>query len=741
MSISGRIKITLDVARGSYGNAGTGSGAPIREGWKFDWCAVKQATSVDPDWWIAPYVNCLQLKPLQLKADWSTVNTGQYAKLRLTDWESLTGYPITNYAEVQPIAAANYWLQSLNVGATIQTKRTYLPNQPFFISFKAYAHAADHFEVFEFSFGQYTAHVFANGRMQLTGGNLATEGVWGNLVGDTSKDMAGDVVKLLIQPMARRSILFWCPSHYGGWIFNDPELNEDYKNNIITSPQKLTVKFPNSQGIVQAMHVIYPLAVTEFVTPPRSFHNAPTASQTLSLPSDNLWDVPDSCGVVAAIEESDGVTPFVTDGTLQDYTIKYVLFCGADPGVTTETGQNPDGRPNWTPFIYGCRIAADADEQTRAENPEDITSDLMALSLNWGFGREGHGGILALRKEGFNVGDNFPHNRIIKVELGTGATWDTIFLGVANDPNKPNQTWNPDLNIIRWELTSLLKARSQSIQLPSHEPFDGLLIEDTVQWLFECCGFVTAADYEIPDLGGAKWPTSGSISNPRFQPQPGDTPGQWFDVIEDRIGYAVDEYWNSAQQVWKARLFHPADVPVTVSKVFYTDSATLTTAVAADHQKIWAWSERGLAPECNQIALDYCTPDGEHTIMIVDDEDSQDPAMVVASRPKNWLGETRCGSSRTDDVRKHADIDRMMAALIDKPGVMDAVRIGTFAAEYDPAVLVNTLVTITDTKRGTNNYRLLRIGMDLVNNNGTYYHRPSSYVCERKDIVVVEEPS
>jgi hypothetical protein len=231
------------------------------------------------------------------------------------------------------------------------------------------------------------------------------------------------------------------------------------------------------------------------------------------------------------------------------------------------------------------------------------------------------------------------------------------------------------------------------------------------------------------------------VITPLYKVKAGDTPADWFAQIQQRIGFVADEYWDTTAKKWKARLFHPSDMPKnadgsyqTPRKIFYTDSVTRLAVAGTDDQIIWQWSERGLPPECNQFAIDYCTAQGEHVMLIVDDEDSQNPTTPVIDRPRNWIGEIKCGMMRSDNLRKHAYAYATMSAMIDRPGVMGAMRSASFVAEFDPTVQQNTLITIVDAFRGVDVYRVMQVAdINIVNNNGIFYHRPTTYVIERED--------
>lgn len=452
---------------------------------------------------------------------------------------------------------------------------------------------------------------------------------------------------------------------------------------------------------------------------------ATLAGQSLLLAATNEWLTPSGTGVVASIVDPDtGLAP-VWNGANNKYAVKYALISGSD------SGWNPDARPNWTPFINGAAVYSEGVYSVRSATSIDVTADVVALRLSYGFGKEGIMGSLALRKEDTYTSGDFPHNRLCRIEIGT----DTIFLGVARGPKKLNDTADPDLNVVVFELVSLLRHRAETIPLPSQQAFDGKAITDVVEWMFQVCGAEDSTYWDIPDLTGLSFAKSGSANFEKFKPERGDTSSKWFDEIEGKTGYERAEYWDAGSGEWKFALFHPADQPTVSARTFYTKRGI---GAASDDQLIIEWDEEGFEPETNQIYIDYCNDSGVPALLVIDDTDSQDPTKAPASRPKNWLGELRSpGSVKLWDLRKDEDVDRVATALMDRPGVMDAIRVAKASGEFWPD-LTDTrskLVTVVDPDRGSLTYRLYKIDMEIMRDNTAgFYWRPAVYTLERKDV-------
>ena len=700
MPIGDTLTIEMDVPSSSAG-ARVAKHPPMHDGFDFSWArGTSDADWPSPGWWICPLTGHLQLRPLQLSHAWATTTTGAYARLRKSDW-NLTS---NDWAEIEYRTPGDYFLLSRGTNEEIESVRVYLKGQPFFIELRAFATSGDRLEMARIRFGQYTLALYSTGETKLTGGDLPSYGRIGFIV-PRPRDISGEFVQLLIQPLGEDRILIYSPSHEWGWIYYGPW--------HVAAP--LRVRFPNSQGMVSAMHCIYPSGNVEFVTPPRYLPVAPSASQTPSIGLDQ-WDVPEGCGVIVSVIEADSDSGISWDGSKRAYRVKYVMLSGTEPG------QNPDGRPNWTPTVYGVRVTMPGVSAGRVGSAYEITDDVVELRLTFGQGRDGVQGRIALRRGEQHGGTALLHNRLVRIKLGT----EPVFLGFANEPARTFGP-NPDARMALWSLESVLALRARTTQMPAHGPFDGEALEDVVRYLLELLGTTDEQEIELPDLVGLTMPDGGKGRSAICKVEAGQTVGHWLDFIENVFGYTFGERCRSGR--WVFRMFHPFDPTDDPVKTFYLSDQERIQANKPRHTLAWSYEERAIRPEANELCVDYCTPEGEHRLMQVVDTDAQDPEKPVAQRPAGWTGERTWALLRESRIRRDEHIRRILQSLISRPGVMDPVRMAQWTAEYDPDIWPGDTVRI----QGRGEYVVTGISVNVVRDTDAFYHRPATYAGERRD--------
>jgi hypothetical protein len=706
MAIHDYLKVSLDVAK----TAGPGQSVtipPQEDGFDFGWCVPNVNTNTD--WWVNPLYPALQLKPLQLKREWSTTTTGDYARLRksaftpIRDPEAEEGDPDW-WDEIEYLYTGDYWLISLNHNERIQTIREYVPNQPFVVSFRAFGPQGDNYAAITIQFGEHVLFIYSDATTSLYKGTTALGK--GKLT-QTTRSISGEVVTLLIQPMLGNKILFWSPTLGGGFVHTDTALDETDISNEITAKGPLYIHFPESQGMVQAMHAVYPDSV-EYTTPIRALNWPPPAAAEVGTIVDpdtkpRVWYPLMGTSVNMTVLDTDSETEMVWDGTKYQYCVKYELTASPDD-------YNPDARPNFTPFVTGAWLHFAGETDTRGSDEKEITDNVISLSLQYSQGREGVTGSISLSNGPDWGGTSFPLNRITEITLGT-----PIFLGFAKRPRRVEAPVDA-AKTLHYELESILRHRARAVQLPSTGPFDGRLVTDVVRYLFRLCG-AEDAYMVIPDLGGMRFETSGHATRHLYKPQPGDTVDTWFTKIEQKIGYTFDERCVGGN--WVFRMYHPDD-PTSVVRTFQLGTM--------GDNACWDYEEFSQEPMCNILGFWYCDSSSRPCMFIVKDEDSLSPDSVTGLRePKTIM-------IRDSVVRSQAAIERMAYALVTRPGVMDPVLTATWKAQYYPDVFPDDTVTIT----GKGDYRIRSIDVQVIVDSGDpqrIYYRPATYVGYRRDDV------
>ncbi|MES2465207.1 MAG: hypothetical protein V4671_31965, partial [Armatimonadota bacterium] len=97
-----------------------------------------------------PVTNTLMLRPLPLTAAWPTTSTGDYARLRKTDYTLITA---SSWVEHPVSSAGDYYLESLGVNEIVYTTATYSQNTPFWLSTFVYGVATNRAIILECGWG------------------------------------------------------------------------------------------------------------------------------------------------------------------------------------------------------------------------------------------------------------------------------------------------------------------------------------------------------------------------------------------------------------------------------------------------------------------------------------------------------------------------------------------------------------------------------------------------------------
>lgn len=691
MAIGDQFQVLFDV--GQTGLSSNSVTTPEQhDGFGFSWCVPN--VDLNTDYWVTPLYPILQLRPLQLKREWSMTATGDYARLRKTDFNITAA----NWDEIEYLCGGDYFLLSKNTNEPVVTLRGYSANQAFVISFRAFGMRGDSYEAITIGFGQYTLHVYSDAQAMLQGSGLPVGGKRGRFA-KTSQNISGELVTIVIQPMAGNKILFWSPTHDGGFILTNTAMDESLLDNMITTGGPLSVQFPESQGMVQAMHAVYPDSA-EFVTPVRTLPYAPPADIEVEIDADpmpRVWYTGNGTTVNTKFYKADADEEIAWDGDTDAYRVQFTLTGSND-------AFNSDARPNWTPFVTGFWCYFPGTIEAKENDPHDGTDDITTLSLSYSYGREGVTGSLTLRNGGEWGADDLPVSRMVEVLIGS-----PVFVGFAARPVVVEAS-AASCRMLSYELLSVLKRRAETVQLPTLGAFDGQRVEDVVRYLFTLCG-ADETNIVIPDLGNMRFETSGHAGTFLYKPIAGDTVGKWFDRIEQKLGYTFDE--RTEDGVWKVRMFHPDD-PTDVVKTFQLDTPGDNAA--------WSFREECSEPECNILAFYWCDKDNKPCEMVITDEESLSPTGTGLREPRRVL--IKEGYTRDAEFMR-----RQALALMARPGVMDAIRTATWQGQYHPDLFPNDTVTVT----GKGDYRLLNISVEFVCDTTNAYYRPATYVGYRSN--------
>jgi len=392
------------------------------------------------------------------------------------------------------------------------------------------------------------------------------------------------------------------------------------------------------------------------------------------------------------------------------------------------------GRANSTPFIYGARIQWPVGTpETRTGVPLDLSAYMTDLSISHAPGANTLTGRMTLKDTDTLFGaDALPNNRLMRLSFGT----DVAFLGFARSPKRqeypipPGGYTSSPHTSITWDLVGILNGRSESTMLPARGPFDGMLVADVAVYLFELMGATETTDYVLPELGDLRMPDSGHPGSFVCVPEAGDTVGVWLRKIELFTGYQFME--KSVAGSWVYVMYHPSDTAASAKTLYKSRDGVTPT----EDQIIRGWNEEGVGAEATLLALDYCNDRGQHCLLEVYDDVAEDPT-PSGDRQENWWGERKQVLLRDNHARNDAVADLIMGGFIDRPGVMDAIRLATCQGHYDPILWPMGTVSVVDKAAVSVDWKILQMNWSVVRDSTTPARvcwRPCTYALERKAV-------
>lgn len=620
--------------------------------------------------WIDPITKTLMLTPNVKKASWYVLDTGDYAKLGISDF-GLSGTDWENRADQH---AKGPWIcrkDASTNGAAITTS-TYAKNRGFWISWFSYG-SGDVFLQLRCGWnssatiaGGVGVEVYSDGTVLVyKSGDLVGSGKIspGNAAGTKSNT----VMEMMLLPFRHRELLVYGNGDGFTVLFED--IDEDDADPTITGATNWWWEIVDGGTQVQTAPLVFNTAggtaysvKTSFVEPPATGEDEEEFSNDSSwLTSPAVYKIyghpaygSGTQTAVSSLVEWD-TTAFTPDGTTDQVRIKTVLS-------TSNAG--------YTPFIYGAQMGFEGERADTDDSEEfDATGETVAFDMSVPDSASGVRGRIILRDPVALESDiaalRTQCSRPIAVKLGTQFLIDGI--GDAPDyDDGPNELAERCMIEIadRWQAMEQYIFRETI-------PLDGVNLSSVLRFLGRMGGFpltdtaVSTSTFDIPFQPSRICGEWGTLI------EPGDSAADWFSRLIDT--YAGNWIYGVRPKTGGVELYaqSPTDLGTTAAKTLYrTKADAIAGGVAsnvADLAVYRSFMATGLEPIANDISVTGLNPrTGRPIRSHKADAASKNPVTAPSSRPTNWLGFTRPYGLVTPEITTQAACDFACELLYDR---------------------------------------------------------------------------
>ena len=587
--------------------------------------------------WVDPVTNTAMLAPLPVTSAWATTFTGNYARLRKTDYTLTTS---ANWVEVPVNNVLNIYLQSKGTPELVKTTATYSANQPFFVSAWVPGlkgmHKAVIIDVYlgVATSGEMILRFRADGSVELWRGGVmvqrsdrsASNLSRGNM-GVYTWSPNQQFVSMLIIPCRRREILI--VTDYGLCCsFADDALDVASNTNTITPSGQFGWMVPTGVATVQAAPLKFETTgrvmgrkITLRYPPP----GGATFSNIRSM--DPVGPSTATVGETYSVVRHDG-SAFIPDG-LQARVRAAADLTGDGTGSVA---------------LYEMDLSYTPSPVTTYDEPVNITTAVTSLDL--AVGEDGKATLSMTTKRGTldTLGVQQPtitSDRPIRIAVG--STPVDIFRGTLGPPQIEYEEADKTLSYSTLKFEGADRSYDFDIEtFQDSFPQDGYTLAAAVTELISLCGY-TSSDVFI-DTNTYKLPYSPDVSLGKYSaaPERGATVGAAIQQMHENQASTWIVGWVPTLTGYTYQWRDPLQLSDTPAMTLYQQASDAVAAgVSAGlapsrvARSIVAHYER---PEANGISVIGQDSLGNLLYGFQLDASSQDPTTAPASRPRNWRG-------------------------------------------------------------------------------------------------------
>lgn len=616
------------------------------------------------------------LAPLPLTPTWTTSGAGNYARKRLTDYDTLTDP--TKWKEVKVLHSTDYYIASEGVNAVCQLSEVLPSNQPMYVSFfMSGTKKANETVAFQcgWNYGQPTEvrlDVMAGGAIVVYKGGEKLEkydstkgGMRPGGMKLYSMSPANTYVNLVLLPCRKRELLVL--SNYGtnfAHTFDDldPDVGDPNTNNITPSSkfwwnvpapfhpmvQVAKCKFETS-GIVRGGNT------TLRAVPPVG-----TTFSGWSAGADRIG--PNSATIVSTMSV-----------VKEDLTAWNPLIPVAD--VRAQAELTGDGNATWG--VYAIDLYSTPTVVNTYNGSIDITNYVQSLECS--VDEDGTQTVKFDTRYGLLYIDGAVENSLyqsdrpfrVAIRKGNGTYLD-ICRGTLDSPEI---SYEPgDYQMLYPKMSFQGKDRSREFELMmliDSVPYDGLELDYAVKDLLTICGY-NSSDWYI-NIPAFQLPYSPIISTGKWSlaPERGDTVAKWLNQLWSDYAQTYTRGWFPTSTGYKYCFISPSVLSNTVQMHLYESAIEASNALVpktlTSKRTIRDLSRHYEAAEANHIQVIGRDPRTDRLIYkSYNDPASQDPTTIPALRPRNWRGRICSVVHINESVTTDEAAQRALDVLVDR---------------------------------------------------------------------------
>jgi len=604
--------------------------------------------------WIEPTNDRILLEPYCLTDTWVTSNSGNYAKLALSDFTA-TG---TWETRVQTGFTAGPWLGIADTAGSgsLVTTTTYAKNRGFWVGAFVYS-LTDNTEILRCGWNSSASLAAGVGLSIWSNGRVIVYKDGAKVAEGSVKIQKNKPLELTLIPYAHRELLIHCldgdkttaqsPIRRGSGfsaVFTD--IATDASDPTITPASKFWIEVPSGGTQVMAAPLLFP--TSGYVTSvPQSFIEAPAVTDVLEEALNDSWIgagptypyliyghpayVSTQSASAVAVDWSGAA--FTANGTNIECRLKVTL--------TTASA-------NVTPTVYGAQLAYSATFATTDATEEyDATAHCLSASLS--VPEDASGVSLTLRFRdplaleadipNFRRATNYP----VKLILDD----ITVIDGRAETPNWTRMPTDP-ASTVEIEVRDGMKG-AEGYRFAEATPLDKFSLEGALGYLAGHCGI--AAANQVISTSGFDLPmeTRGVVDGWSVLIEVGDTPADWMRrLVED---FAATWLYGIRPSATVVKFFasDPTTIGTTALVTLWrsdTDSADVSKGNHATDPWKWVYhlgsQVETLEPEATEVRVSgWDTRTGRLIQAYKIDTAAEDATTAPSSRPANWVGEKR----------------------------------------------------------------------------------------------------
>lgn len=616
------------------------------------------------------------LAPLPMTPTWRTSGAGNYARKRLTDYDTLTSS--AKWKEMTVLHGTDYYITSEGVNARCTISEVLPSNQPMYVSFFM-SGTKDSTETIVFQCGwnygtatEVRLDVLGNGAISVYKGNAFKE-KYDSTKGDIrpggmklySISPKNSYVNLILLPCRKRDLLVL--SNYGTNFCHtfddlDPDVG-DPNTNDITPSSKFFWNVPAPfTPIVQVAKCKFETSgtVRGGNTKLRAVPPVGTTFGGWSAGADRIGPNSATISSVLSVCKED-TTAWNPSVPVQD--------------VRAQAELTGDGNATWG--VYAIDLYSNPVVTNTYNGAVDITQYIQSLELN--VDEEGVQTVNMQTRYGLLYDDamvdhsTYQSDRTFRVAIRKGnGTYLDVCRGTLDSPQISYEPGDVGMRFPSLQFQGKDRTREFEIMmLIDSVPYDGITLETAVEDLLTIAGY-SASDWYL-NIDAFTLPYSPLISTGKWNlaPERGDTIAKWLNRLWEDYAQTYTRGWFPTTTGYKYCFISPSVLSDTVMLDLYTSTVEAGNAGVATNLRsdrtIRSFSRHYEASEANHIQVIGLDPRTNRLIMrSYNDTASQDPTLAPSARPRNWRGRICSVIHMNQNITTDDAADRALSVLQDR---------------------------------------------------------------------------